>query len=121
MEYVVELAQAPHLFVIRKQQRKEAAAQPVVLAYYYVLDKMVYQVRAGCVDHGMGAATSGLRGYNSHPFISSASHSCITSATATMRCCQAPTLHAALSTRVRRCLWSLQEGFHRLKVRQAGR
>lgn len=57
---MVELAQAPHLFVIRKQQRKEAAAQPVVLAYYYVLDKMVYQVRAQYVHCGNGALVSGV-------------------------------------------------------------
>ena len=62
VEYVVELAQAPHLFVIRKQQRKEAAAQPVVLAYYYVLDKMVYQVRARCVYCGLGGLISGVTG-----------------------------------------------------------
>jgi len=45
MEYVLELAQVPHLFVIRKQSRKgpDAAASGAlhIFAYYYVLDKWV--------------------------------------------------------------------------------
>lgn len=43
IEYVLELAQVPHLFVIRKQMRKgpDTGAPGVlnILAYYYVLDK----------------------------------------------------------------------------------
>ena len=43
MEYVLELVQVPHLFVIRKQIRKgpDVAAPGALntLAYYYVLDK----------------------------------------------------------------------------------
>ena len=69
IEYVVEVEQAPHLFVIRKQQRREdkkdaaaaaamaaggpgaGAGGPLTLAHYYVLDKMVYQVRGRCEGH----------------------------------------------------------------------
>lgn len=44
LEYVLDLAQPPHLFVIRKQHRKGADAAPGALsplAFYYVLDKCV--------------------------------------------------------------------------------
>ena len=79
VEYVIEVEQAPNLFVIRKQQRRadlvvaaagtaafpgggggsvgaavplsgpaisSSSLQPLTLAYYYVLDKVVYQVGA---------------------------------------------------------------------------
>ena len=40
MEYVLELAQVPNLFVIRKQLRKGLDASTLCpLAYYYILDK----------------------------------------------------------------------------------
>ncbi|GAX79486.1 hypothetical protein CEUSTIGMA_g6927.t1 [Chlamydomonas eustigma] len=79
IEYTLEVEQAPNLFVIRKQMRKEGVVgssvpaggnTTVPLAYYYILDKVVYQ---------------------------------------------APTLHAALTSRLKRCINSLQLGFHRLK------
>ncbi|KAF5833298.1 MED6 mediator sub complex component-domain-containing protein [Dunaliella salina] len=75
MEYVLELAQVPHLFLIRKHVRKgpDAAAPGALstLAYYYVLDKVIYQ---------------------------------------------APTLHAVLSSRIRRCAWGLHQGFGKLQA-----
>ena len=78
VEYVIEVEQAPNLFVIRKQQRRadpvaatigtaafpaggatvplsgpaisSSSLQPLTLAYYYILDKVVYQVGACRAD-----------------------------------------------------------------------
>ena len=68
VEYVVEVDQAPNLFVIRKQHRGggsrgDPAQQPTAgarqaasfLSQYYVLDKVIYQVDVCCfafeMDH----------------------------------------------------------------------
>lgn len=50
---MLEDAQEPHLFVIRKQHRSTAAAPDATThAYYYILDGSIYQV---------GAPTGGCR------------------------------------------------------------
>ena len=44
VEFVLQDAQEPHLFVIRKQQRRQAAARSAdTLAAYYILDGSIYQ------------------------------------------------------------------------------
>ena len=46
MEYVLDDAQEPHLFIIRKQYRRTpAAADETPHAFYYILDGSIYQVR----------------------------------------------------------------------------
>lgn len=43
IEYVVQEAQEPNLFLIKKQQRKTQPEGVTPLGYYYVLDKVIYQ------------------------------------------------------------------------------
>lgn len=48
VEFILEKEQAPHLFVIRKQQRPNPSpstshGHPTILGYYYILDKVIYQ------------------------------------------------------------------------------
>ena len=44
MEFVLQDAQEPHLFVIRKQLRRQVTAKSAdTLAAYYILDGNIYQ------------------------------------------------------------------------------
>eukprot|EP00884_Botryococcus_braunii_P017784 jgi/Botrbrau1/468/Bobra.110_2s0107.1 len=71
IEYVVQDAQEPHLFVIRRQHRTSPKTSPTPQAIYYILDGTIYQ---------------------------------------------APSLHAALTARLNRCLYSLRRAFHQMQA-----
>ncbi|KAH7624889.1 hypothetical protein Ndes2526B_g00260 [Nannochloris sp. 'desiccata'] len=69
IEFILQDAQPPHLFVVRKQFRSLAGVLSP-LAFYYILDGTIYQ---------------------------------------------APSLHAALSTRIDRCMWTVKSAFSFLR------
>ncbi|KAL4519165.1 hypothetical protein Ndes2526A_g00265 [Nannochloris sp. 'desiccata'] len=69
IEFILQDAQPPHLFVVRKQFRSLAGVLSP-LAFYYILDGTIYQ---------------------------------------------APSLHAALSTRIDRCMWTVKSAFSLLR------
>ena len=81
IEFELHLAQAPHLYVVRKQWRETAQlAHP--LTYYYILDGSIYQaptvqgilasrlVRTCCLSAGMPGklAFCAAQGRHSHPW-----------------------------------------------------
>jgi mediator of RNA polymerase II transcription subunit 6 len=69
VEFILQDAQPPHLFVVRKQFRSLAGVLSP-LAFYYILDGTIYQ---------------------------------------------APSLHAALSARIDRCIWTVKSAFSLLR------
>jgi mediator of RNA polymerase II transcription subunit 6 len=69
IEFILQDAQPPHLFVVRKQFRSIAGVLSP-LSFYYILDGTIYQ---------------------------------------------APSLHAALSARIDRCMWTVKSAFSLLR------